>query len=82
MWGESWNGGPAHKGICPECGEHNGTCYDGECEDCMEEHDEQAECPECGAIIPTNDISYDGVCYACHQKMNYDHIPNKLYEWE
>jgi len=35
-WGEDWNGGPGHVGICPECGRDNYSCYDGLCDNCEE----------------------------------------------
>ena len=30
------NGGPHHRGICPDCGHFNGDCTDGLCESCFE----------------------------------------------
>lgn len=35
-WGEDWNGGPSHRGKCPECGKDTYTCYDELCENCYE----------------------------------------------
>jgi len=43
-WGEDWNGGPSHRGKCPECGAQTYTCYDELCESCCpDELDEVTE---------------------------------------
>ena len=43
-WGEDWNGGPSHRGKCPECGDQTYTCYDELCESCCpDELDEVTE---------------------------------------
>ena len=35
-WGEDYNGGPHHRGTCPECEADTKTCYDELCENCFE----------------------------------------------
>jgi len=35
-WGMDYNGGPHHRGKCPECNGETYTCYDELCESCEE----------------------------------------------
>ncbi len=54
-WGMDYNGGPYHRGICPECNGFNGDCHDGPCESCLEglpqmideSEDVESVCNEC-----------------------------------
>ena len=45
-WGDDWNGGPNHTGICPECGKSNGDCFDGLCTKC-ENINENSNASQC-----------------------------------
>lgn len=62
-FGDDFNGGPAHIGICPICREPNGTCYDSECEDCLEMLPRR--CPVCGDHYPNDQFSSLGCCLVC-----------------
>jgi len=42
-WGEDYNGGPNHRGICPDCGSDTYTCHDELCESCYDEQNPDSE---------------------------------------
>ncbi len=62
-WGDSYNGGPSHRGICPECDRYNGTCYDDLCESCLEL--QPVKCPKCGDLVDSEFMTEHGVCTLC-----------------
>lgn len=73
-WGDDFNGGPHHIGICPECGQYNGSCYDGTCDSC--EALKPVECPECGEMVDI--LTTHGICQNClHYKEI--HFTNKVF---
>lgn len=64
-WGLDYNGGPHHKGICPECGHLSGTCYDELCEIC--EENKPVKCPSCGDMVDPHYMTTHGVCIVCYE---------------
>lgn len=56
------NGGPYHRGTCPNCGGYNGTTYDGLCTCC---ETEEAICPICGGTASLGDLERHGKCVVC-----------------
>lgn len=59
---DSMNGGPYHRGTCPNCGRPNGTTYDGLCDRC---ETEEATCPICGGTAALGDLERHGKCTLC-----------------
>lgn len=57
------NGSPSHMGICPECGEYNGTCYNDLCERCQSL--QPVICPQCKCSTPYEDMTSHGICTVC-----------------
>ena len=44
-WGMDYNGGPNHRGICPDCGSDTYTCHDELCESCYDEQNQDYDEP-------------------------------------
>ena len=62
-YGLDYNGGPYHRGICPECNGFNGDCTDGLCDDCFE--GEPVECPLCGEHYQPDQM-HGSICQICY----------------
>jgi len=62
-WGEDWNVGPAHVGICPDCEEPNGDCTDGICDYCISK--KPVKCPQCNDMVDPKYMTSHGVCTVC-----------------
>lgn len=56
------NGSPSHLGICPECGQYNGDCYNGLCDNCG---GTPVVCPDCDMLVPFREITAHGCCETC-----------------
>lgn len=63
-WGLSYNGGPDHIGICPECQRENGDCTDGLCEECQEL--QPVQCPLCGEYYKPDEME-GSICRPCFE---------------
>jgi hypothetical protein len=61
-YGLDLNGGPHHRGICPDCLCFNGDCTDGLCESCFADLPPTVEYPE--DLEPVEDV--DSVWAADH----------------
>lgn len=61
MFGDDFNGGPAHIGKCEYCGKPNDTCFDFPHDDCVP----LVKCPDCGMHF--KELTSDGVCLVCFE---------------
>lgn len=62
-WGEDYNGGPSHRGICPNCGGDTYTCHDELCESCQQ--DVPVKCPLCLDMVHPSHMTEHGCCIIC-----------------